>query len=213
MKNWIIALIVGLLAIGAGLDLASAQRLKPPGSGTTDEPTAGGGGSGGGGGGRGIRPGGGGSGGRGDTPSRRGGGGSDDDDDGPDGGGDGRGGGEGRGGRSGGGAEKWGAIAYTALGYYVTIWNRPSKAEAERIALRQCSRRRRGCRAVGVPSNLCAGMASYSVGRYRGAFVAGGADPDQAEQAALKNCRDEPRSRGRCRYRGGVCGDGRGERG
>jgi hypothetical protein len=211
MKTWIVALIVGLLAIGAGLNVASAQRLKPPGGGTSDEPTAGGGGGGGSGSGGGIRRGGGGSGsgagggGRGDTPSRRGGG-DDDDDDKPEGGG-------GSGGGAAGTSDKWGAIAYTALGYYVTIWNRSSKAEAERIVLRQCSRRRRGCRAVGVPGNLCAGMASYSVGRYRGANVAGGPTPDEAEQAALKNCRDEPRSRGRCRYRGGVCGDGRGERG
>jgi hypothetical protein len=104
----------------------------------------------------------------------------------------------------------WGAIAFTADGSFATAWRQPSKPEAEADVSKRCARMGRGaCEVISFPGNLCAGLATYRVGRYRGAYTAGGNTSPEAQRAAIDRCNNEPRSRGRCALRTVVCGDGR----
>jgi Domain of unknown function (DUF4189) len=107
-------------------------------------------------------------------------------------------------------SEVWGAIAFTADGSYATNWRQPSKPEAEADVSKRCARMGRGgCEVVSFPGTLCAALANYRVGRYRGAFTAGGNTNPEAQRNAIDRCNNEPRSRGRCSLRTVVCGDGR----
>lgn len=106
---------------------------------------------------------------------------------------------------------RYGAIAFTADGSYATAWKYRSKAAAQAKVGAQCARFKRGaCQIVSFGAKVCAAIASFESGKDRKVtYSGGGLTPDQARQAALRRCKDDGRSSGRCELRTVVCADGR----
>ena len=106
---------------------------------------------------------------------------------------------------------RYGAIAFAADGSYSTAWKYRSKAAAQAKVASMCSRFKRGmCQVVGFGARVCAAIASFESGKGRKVTYSGGAlSPQEAQQAALRRCKEDSRSGGRCELRVVVCADGR----
>lgn len=109
----------------------------------------------------------------------------------------------------------WGAIAYTARGAYGSTFNRASREEAEREALRECQRiagRRTECRLMAGADSTCMAMASYRTENrrriYFGSMVALRPQLSDAISEALRQCNDEPNADRACSARTTLCADG-----
>jgi hypothetical protein len=106
---------------------------------------------------------------------------------------------------------RYGAIAFAADGSYSTAWKYRSKAAAQAKVASMCARFKRGmCQVVGFGARVCAAIASFESGKGRKVTYSGGAlSPQEAQQAALRRCKEDSRSGGRCELRVVVCADGR----
>ncbi len=106
---------------------------------------------------------------------------------------------------------RYGAIAFTADGSFSTAWKYRSKAAAQAKVAAGCARfKRGGCQVVSFGAQVCAAIASFEFGNDRKVtYSGGGFDPDVAQQAALRRCKEDGRSGGRCELRTVVCADGR----
>jgi hypothetical protein len=106
---------------------------------------------------------------------------------------------------------RYGAIAFAADGSYSTAWKYRSKAAAQAKVASMCARFKRGmCQVVGFGARVCAATASFESGNGRKVTYSGGAlSPQEAQQAALRRCKEDSRSGGRCELRVVVCADGR----
>jgi Domain of unknown function (DUF4189) len=106
---------------------------------------------------------------------------------------------------------RYGAIAFTADGSYSTAWKYRSKAAAQAKVAAVCARFKRGaCQVVSFGAKVCAAIASFEFGKDRKVtYSGGGLTPEEAQQAAMRRCREDGRSGGRCELRAVVCADGR----
>jgi Domain of unknown function (DUF4189) len=106
---------------------------------------------------------------------------------------------------------RYGAIAFTADGSYSTAWKYRSKAAAQAKVASVCARFKRGvCQVVGFGAKVCAALASFETGKGRKVTYSGGAlSPQEAQQQAMRRCKEDSRSGGRCELRVIVCADGR----
>jgi Domain of unknown function (DUF4189) len=106
---------------------------------------------------------------------------------------------------------RYGAIAFTADGSFSTAWKYRSKAAAQAKVATDCARFKRGvCQVVSFGAQVCAAIASFEFGKDRKVtYSGGGFAPDVAQQGALRRCREDGRSGGRCELRAVVCADGR----
>jgi len=106
---------------------------------------------------------------------------------------------------------RYGAIAFTADGSYSTAWKYRSEAAAQAKVASVCARFKRGvCQVVGFGAKVCAGLASFETGKGRKVTYSGGAlSPQEAQQQAMRRCKEDSRSGGRCELRVVVCADGR----
>ena len=106
---------------------------------------------------------------------------------------------------------RFGAIAFTADGSFSTAWKYRSKAAAQAKVAAACARLKRGaCQVVSFGAKVCAAIASFEFGRDRKVtYSGGGLTPEEAQQAALRRCKEDPRAGARCELRAAVCTDGR----
>jgi Domain of unknown function (DUF4189) len=106
---------------------------------------------------------------------------------------------------------RYGAIAFAADGSFSTAWKYRSKAAARTKVSADCARLKRGvCQVVSFSAQLCAAIASFQTGKdKRVTYSGGGIAPDLAQAAALRRCKEDGRSGGRCELRAVVCADGR----
>lgn len=106
---------------------------------------------------------------------------------------------------------RFGALAFTADGSFSRAWKYRSKAAARAKVSADCARLRRGpCQVLSFGAQVCAAIASFEFGKERKVtYSGGGLSPQAAQQAALKRCKEDGRSDGRCELRTVVCGDGR----
>jgi hypothetical protein len=106
---------------------------------------------------------------------------------------------------------RYGAIAFAADGSYSTAWKYRSKVAAQAKVASVCAHFKRGvCQVVGFGAKVCAAIASFETGKGRKVTYSGGAlSPQEAEQQALRRCKEDGRSGGRCELRAVVCADGR----
>jgi hypothetical protein len=106
---------------------------------------------------------------------------------------------------------RYGAIAFTADGSFSTAWKYRSKAAAQAKVAAECGRLKRGaCQVVSFSAKVCAAIASFELGKDRKVtYSGGGLTPAEAQQSALRRCKDDPRAGARCEPRAVVCADGR----
>jgi hypothetical protein len=106
---------------------------------------------------------------------------------------------------------RYGAIAFTADGSYSTAWKYRSKSAAQAKAATTCARLKRGaCQVVSFSAKVCAAIASFESGNDRKVtYSGGGLTPEEAQQAAMRRCKEDPRAGARCEPRAVVCADGR----
>ena len=106
---------------------------------------------------------------------------------------------------------QFGAIAFTPDGSFFSVWNIGSRTEAEDKVRTECASLGRGtCEALSFRAEVCAAIASGTLGKERKiTYSGGGLNPRDAERLALKRCNADRRARGTCQLRTTVCGDGR----
>lgn len=108
-------------------------------------------------------------------------------------------------------APRFGAIAFTADGSFSSAWKVSSKEEAEAKVLADCIKFKRGrCEVVSVREELCAALVSAQIGKaHKITYAGAGLTPTIAQRTALGRCNGDSRTKGRCRLRTTLCGDGR----
>jgi hypothetical protein len=106
---------------------------------------------------------------------------------------------------------RYGAIAFTADGSFSTAWKYRSKAAAQAKVAAQCARFKRGfCQIVGFGAQVCAAIVSFTSSKDKKmTYSGGGISPEIAQAAALRRCKEDGRSGGRCELRTVLCADGR----
>jgi len=105
---------------------------------------------------------------------------------------------------------RYGAIAFTADGSFATAWKYRSKAAAQAKVAATCARFKRGvCQVVSFGAKVCAAIASLELKERKVTYSGGALAPGDAQQAALRRCKEDGRSGGRCELRAVVCADGR----
>lgn len=102
----------------------------------------------------------------------------------------------------------WGAIAYTATGEYMSVWQSTSRRDAETLVLSRLRRRTSEKIAVqSVSGSGCATIVSYRTGRQYGIYSLNGNDIDAAEEGTLAACKRQVRTR--CKVVTTICANGR----
>ena len=105
---------------------------------------------------------------------------------------------------------RYGAIAFTADGSFATAWKYRSKAAAQAKVAATCAHLKRGvCQVVSFGAKVCAAIASFELKERKVTYSGGALAPGDAQQAALRRCKEDGRSGGRCELRAVVCADGR----
>ena len=105
------------------------------------------------------------------------------------------------------GYDVWGAIAFNARGATGSAWNRSSRAQAERDALRICRENATTpCRVVSGANRACGAVAIGRRGTNRTAFGEIRPGLARARRAALDRCYDQGFDG--CSVRAVMCADG-----
>ena len=86
----------------------------------------------------------------------------------------------------------------------------PLEAAAQAKVAATCARFKRGvCQVVSFGAKVCAAIASFELKDRKVTYSGGALAPGDAQQAALRRCKEDGRSGGRCELRAVVCADGR----
>ena len=109
----------------------------------------------------------------------------------------------------------WAAVAYTARGQSGSVYNKPTRAEAEQEAIDLCLRRAgrsAACTPLTASGSACITMASFQTRRgattYFGAHVALRPTQTASISEALNRCNEAQNSGNNCAARVTICADG-----
>lgn len=101
----------------------------------------------------------------------------------------------------------WGAIAFNARGAFGSVWNRPTRGQAVRDAMRRCVRNATiPCKVVSGANRACGAVAIGRGGGRRTAYAVIRPGLRAARSAAMNRCYNAGYNR--CSIRTTMCADG-----